>query len=84
VRVPRVDVRGVELDLPEALEAQHVLEPERDVAERREVRGGVVEADEAEAVLAAARLVVGHEAGEEVAVPAALDEAEGGVAEGAW
>ena len=78
----RVHVGRVELDLPEALEAHHVLEPQGHVAEGGEVRGGVVEAHEAQAVRPAPRRVVHLEARVERPVAVALDEPESRVAEG--
>jgi hypothetical protein len=74
-------VVGVELHLPEALETEHMLEPEQRGRHGLEVGGDVVEVGEAAAVAATARRAVPHEAGVEREVAAALHEAKRGVAE---
>ena len=80
-------VLGVERDLPQLLEAEHVLHPEQRRLHGLEVGGQVIDPLEAEPVAGRAgarrsrRGRAGHETREEPRVPAPLDEAEGGVAE---
>ena len=76
-----VDVVGVELHLPEALEAQHVLHPQQRRLHGLEVRGDVIDALEPKRSRRPAGASCSCQAREERAVAAALEEAEGGVAE---
>jgi len=78
------DVAGVERDLPQRLEAEHVLHPEQRRLHGLEVRRQVIDVREPEAVAGAGPGSGGtgwNEPGEQRLIAAPLDEAEGGVAE---
>src|SRR5262249_30796383 len=76
---PRVDVGGMERDLPHLLEAEHVLEPQQHRLHGLEVRRHVVDLLEAELVAAGAGMR--HRARIQRAEAAALAEPERAVAE---
>ena len=78
----RRDVVGVERDLPELLEAQHVLHPQQRRLHGLEVRGQVIDALKPKRLPPRRRRPgAATKPGNSGAVAAALDEAEGGVAE---
>jgi len=78
----RVDIARVERDIPVGLEAHHLLEPHGHRREREIVRGQVIHARHAEAVLAPARHSVPPEVGHHRRIPRVLHEPKQRVAEG--